>query len=59
MKGLEPMGQIIPFPRTEAEARSSCEIGEGCHVMIFPGVRIERHEEMPEPEREGPSRTGT
>ena len=36
------MAQIIPFPdvpKAERQTRTG-----GCHVLIFPGVRIERQE---------------
>lgn len=57
------MGQIIPFPETETANRDAKATDEGCHVMIFPGVRIERHADdanaAPETQRADPSRTGT
>jgi hypothetical protein len=43
------MAQIIPFPRIKrAEGRTH---SGGCHVLIFPGVRIERDAGGTEPPR--------
>jgi hypothetical protein len=39
------MAQIIPFPvvaKADRETRT-----DGCHVLIFPGVRIERERPAP------------
>lgn len=39
------MAKVIPFPKVVIDERARRPRPEGCHVFIFPGVRIERHGE--------------
>jgi hypothetical protein len=40
------MGIVIPYPGKRPD-RPQARTGEGCHVVIFPGVRIEREGNRP------------
>lgn len=53
------MAQIIPFPQDEVRRGGTIPEGTGCHVMIFPGVRIERHDDGVDAEHDSRPRTGT
>jgi hypothetical protein len=60
------MANIVQFPSDRVSSAAS-RISGGCHVLIFPGVRIERHEPdfaklstaAEEARAKGADRTGT
>ena len=37
------MAEVVPFPSERVSSEVTVSRHEGCHVLIFPGVRIERH----------------
>ena len=39
------MGQIIPFPVTAANGSKAATAENSADILIFTGIRIERHEE--------------
>ena len=39
------MAEVVPFPSERVSSEVTVSRHEGCHVLIFPGVRIERHGE--------------
>lgn len=48
----EPMAHIVEFRSNAVRAEPETEAaqgGGGAQIIIFPGVRIERHAEPPEP----------
>jgi hypothetical protein len=47
--GVHSMAHIVPFRTTTARGAEEAEAGraEGAQIVIFPGVRRERHTEPP------------
>jgi hypothetical protein len=56
------MGMVIAYPdRTGLAPKAPPAAGEGCRIVIFPGVRIEHHAEPviePPKRRDGGPRPG-
>ena len=53
------MGTLIVLPNREAGAAKAVEKAVHCEIVIFPGVRIERHsapEDEPKSRRRSPGR---
>ena len=38
------MNIVVPFPHRRQKSPKDQAIGQSCDIVIFPGVRIERHE---------------
>lgn len=47
LEGIAVMGSILPFqPRDAASIRKPIEAGVSAAIVIFPGVRYERHDDL-------------
>jgi hypothetical protein len=55
MGWIGTMAEILAFPKLEAGRRSHRQ-GVGAEVVIFPGVRVEYHDQPPKPAGRGRSR---
>ena len=55
------MGEMIEFRQTArtARARPASEATTGARILLFTGVRYERHADEPEPQTPEPSKDGT